>query len=545
MIKPEDRRNGLGVADRAFQDHLENRPEGQHAFEDDFVFLWFGFALTESGGEVDRHRFCNESWTGVELQNTAPVGGAVPGFFDELALGSFEFVLSWIDAARGQLPKIILCGVTVLAFEKDASRGAGVIDCQHDNRTGVMDDIAANRYAARFFDVVGAYPKHGAAIYRAGRDQAGFGLGVSGLRRGRFGHGNNIKQVSAAGMGWGKLRRRASPSTLRLLRAGPTSGAVARWFVSWVCAQGTYAGSWTTQQKKWVTGFIDGGRASAMLPGMKRKPRIAIVGPGNLGRALAVSLCQAGYRIEAILGGSRGSAQNLAKRVGSSGSDASRADLVWFCVPDAEIARAAVDLVERYSWKGKVALHSSGALSSDELDVLGRVGASVGSAHPMMTFVRGARPSLKGVPFAIEGDESAVRVAQAIVRDLGGEAYTIRKKEKAAYHAWGTFASPLLTALFATTEQVAGLAGLKRKTARRRMKAILFQTLSNYAALGAAAGFSGPIVRGDVQTIRKHLEILRATPQARTVYVALARAALEYLPAKNKGAIKRLLASGE
>jgi predicted short-subunit dehydrogenase-like oxidoreductase (DUF2520 family) len=282
-----------------------------------------------------------------------------------------------------------------------------------------------------------------------------------------------------------------------------------------------------------------------MLPGMTRKPRIAIVGPGNLGTTLALSLCRAGYRIEAILGGSRRNAQNLAKQVGAGASDASRADLVWFCVPDGEIARAAADFAETHAWRGKVALHSSGALASDELNVLAHKGAAVASAHPMMTFVRGSRPSLKSVPFAIEGDGSAVRIARAIVRDLGGEAYTIRKKEKAAYHAWGTCASPLLTSLLATTEQVAGLAGLEPKTARRRMSAILFQTLSNYVGLGAAAGFSGPIVRGDVRTIRKHLEVLRAAPPARTVYVALVRAALEYLPAKNKRALKRLLASGE
>lgn len=295
-----------------------------------------------------------------------------------------------------------------------------------------------------------------------------------------------------------------------------------------------------------MTGVVDeGGIASAMLPDMTRKPRIAIVGPGNLGTMLAISLHRAGYRIQAILGGSRRSAHNLAKQVGSGTADASRADLVWFCVPDAKIAHAAADFAETYAWKGKVALHSSGALASDELNVLARQGAAVASAHPLMTFVRGSRPSLKSVPFAIEGDGSAVRAARTIVRDLGGEAYTIRKKEKAAYHAWGTFASPLLTALLATTEQVAGLAGLEPKTARRRMKAILFQTLSNYAALGAAAGFSGPIVRGDLRTIRKHLEVLRAAPRARAVYVALARAALEYLPAKNKGAIKRLLVSRE
>ena len=277
---------------------------------------------------------------------------------------------------------------------------------------------------------------------------------------------------------------------------------------------------------------------------MRTKPSIAIVGPGKLGTALALLLREAGYPIAAVVGGSRRRAQKLARQVGARGAHLSAADVVWFSVPDSNIARAAQDLAGKLSWKGRAALHSSGALTSDELDVLRRKGAAVASAHPLMTFVRGARPSLAGVPFAVEGDSLAARVAEAIIRDLGGRAHRIAKRDKTAYHTWATFASPLLTALLATTERVAGIAGVKGKAARKRMTPILLETLSNYVALGAANGFSGPILRGDVETVRRHLQVLHSASQARAVYVALARAALEYLPGKNRSSLRQLLGSG-
>jgi predicted short-subunit dehydrogenase-like oxidoreductase (DUF2520 family) len=287
-----------------------------------------------------------------------------------------------------------------------------------------------------------------------------------------------------------------------------------------------------------------------MLPDMAAKPLVAIVGAGNLGAALAVSLQRVGYTIEAVIVRSRGAslrkAQRLAKQVGARASlDPSdvRANLIWFCVPDAEIDRAAHAIAGKIKWKGRVALHSSGALASDELAVLRSRGASVASVHPLMTFVGGSRPSLAGVPFALEGDAPAARVARRVVEDVGGHAYSIRKNDKAAYHAWGTFASPLFTALLATTEQVAALAGVNRKAAKRRMIPILLQTLANYAAFDAPGAFSGPIVRGDVDTVKRHLRVLRGTPAASEVYSALARSALSYLPTKNKAELERALGS--
>lgn len=283
---------------------------------------------------------------------------------------------------------------------------------------------------------------------------------------------------------------------------------------------------------------------------MTGKPRIAIVGAGNLGSALAVSLRNAGFAIDAVIARSTErsvkKARHLAKEIGAralSDADDLSAELVWFCVPDSEIARAAQTWAPRFRWKGTVALHSSGALTSDELEPLRRRGAAVASVHPLMTFVSGSRPALAGVPFAIEGDRRAVQMARRIVRELGGQPFGIRKQDKPAYHAWGTFASPLLTALLATTERVAGLAHVKRKDAVRRMIPILQQTLANYAERGAARSFSGPIIRGDVDTVNLHLKVLRSVPSAREVYGSLARASLEFLPVKHKNALRRLLDS--
>jgi predicted short-subunit dehydrogenase-like oxidoreductase (DUF2520 family) len=285
-----------------------------------------------------------------------------------------------------------------------------------------------------------------------------------------------------------------------------------------------------------------------MLPGMAGKPRVAIVGAGNLGSALAWSLQEAGYAIEAVIARSRGEslkqARRLARQVGARATiDMSSvcAGLVWFCVPDGAIAAAAQSIAAQVEWKGRVALHSSGALGSDELASLRKRGAAVASVHPLMTFVPGSRPSLRGVSFALEGDAAAVRVARRMVRDLGGRAYSIREADKAAYHAWGTFASPLFTALLATTEEVASMAGVSRKAAKQRMIPILQQTLANYAALGAAGAFSGPIVRGDVNTVKRHLQMLYGTPVVREVYLALAGSALRYLPSKGKTALRGTL----
>ena len=284
---------------------------------------------------------------------------------------------------------------------------------------------------------------------------------------------------------------------------------------------------------------------------MPAKPRVAIVGPGNLGTATALTLRKAGYAVSEIIyregGRSRARAVALARKVRARTCDFTDAELsaeiIWLCVPDRQIAACATSLAPRTSWKKKIVLHSSGALASDELITLRQLGASAASLHPLMTFVPSSTPSLVGVPFAAEGDSLALRAARAIVRDLGGDIFLINKENKAAYHAWGSFSSPLLIALLVTAEQVAHSAGIRGSAARKRMLPILRQTLSNYAEKGAAKAFSGPIIRGDADTVRKHLETLKRIPDALQVYVALARSALRTLPNEERDQLEAVLAN--
>ena len=290
---------------------------------------------------------------------------------------------------------------------------------------------------------------------------------------------------------------------------------------------------------------------------MTRKPIVAIVGAGSLATSLAAALDDAGFTITEIVARnslqSRRCPRTLAAKVGAqvvtANSAALDATVLWFCVPDREIRGAASAVADRLaaraatSKKNKIrfAFHSSGALSSRELEPLRKAGAAVASVHPLMTFVAGARPSLQGVPFAMEGDDAATRVARRIVRELGGESFRLPASRKAAYHAWATLTSPLLLAFLVTLEEAARAAGLTREDARRKSLPIIRQTLANYSRLGPAHSFSGPLVRGDAQTVARHLAVLKQHPAAREVYVALARAALRGLPVKNKDGLKRLL----
>ena len=281
---------------------------------------------------------------------------------------------------------------------------------------------------------------------------------------------------------------------------------------------------------------------------MAGKPGVTIVGSGRLGSALAVELKRAGYRIVEIVSRSGKisvrRSRSLARRVGASAVEVGAplaGDIVWVCVPDAAVAPTAQALASSGGWQGKIALHPSGALSSSVLRPLRQAGASVASAHPLMTFVAKSKPSFRGVPFAIEGDPHAVRVARRVAKDLGSQAFSLDARLKGAYHAWSTYSSPLLVALLVTSEQVGREAGVPPRAARRRMLPILEQTLRNYGALGPAAAFSGPLVRGDAQTIAMHLRALRGSPEARNAYVALAKSALKHLPVKNRSQIAKLL----
>ncbi|HEY4677380.1 MAG TPA: DUF2520 domain-containing protein [Candidatus Angelobacter sp.] len=279
------------------------------------------------------------------------------------------------------------------------------------------------------------------------------------------------------------------------------------------------------------------------------KATITLIGAGNLAQALGPALKAAGYRVEFVAARQTASSRRRAAMLAGaleartqSLSDAGpTSDILWICHTDDALGETAKLLAHKPRWSGKVVFHSSGALSSDVLSPLKRKGAYTASLHPMMTFVPGATPRMEEVPFAVEGDSRAVAVARRIVRDLGAESFAIKKAAKPLYHALGSFSSPLIVAALVTAERVGRSAGLTASQTRRVMAPILRQTLKNYAERGAAAAFSGPIKRGDINTVLRHLKELKRVPGASEVYRALVKSALMDLPAKNREALAKII----
>lgn len=283
--------------------------------------------------------------------------------------------------------------------------------------------------------------------------------------------------------------------------------------------------------------------------GKNRRPSIHLIGPGRLGSALATNLKGAGWTVETLLVRRKTRiplcvlklAREVGARAAKLGSEPIPAGLVLITVPDGSIAQVAADIASGQPWRGRIVFHCSGALTSDALAALRARGAKVASVHPVMTFAANTTPNLKGVRFGVEGDAAAVRLAKRIVRELGGVPVDIRKENKVLYHAFGAFASPLVIALMAALEEVGAAAGLGRKDLSALAGPLLRQTVENYLQRGAAAAFTGPLVRGDAEVIDRHLKALKKTPLAREVYLALAKVAIMKLPVKSRSAVKKTI----
>lgn len=281
----------------------------------------------------------------------------------------------------------------------------------------------------------------------------------------------------------------------------------------------------------------------------KHTTEITIIGAGTLATALAGSLHDHGFRIVEIVyhAGSPtlDRAHTLAKKVHARARVLADArftgKLVWICVPDDAISDIAHQIVSRADWRHKVVVHSSGALASDVLWPLKHAGAEVASAHPLMTFVNLPAPNFKKVPFAIEGDSKALTMIAAIVSSLGSKPFRIDKQFKAAYHVFGFFCSPALIALLAAAQHVGALAGLDEVRSRQLMEPIVRQTIKNCFRSTPQEAFSGPMRRGDVATIQKHLETLKREPNLLGLYRALGRIALQQLPVNHTQELKKLI----
>jgi len=248
---------------------------------------------------------------------------------------------------------------------------------------------------------------------------------------------------------------------------------------------------------------------------------LAIIGAGRVGRALGRQLREAGWRIGAVLTRSEASARRAVRFIGAGKAFAGitrqvlLSQVILIATPDDEIVVVARELarIGEEELRGRVILHTSGAMDSGALEPLRAHGATVGSMHPLQSFSGVAVPSLEGRVFAIEGQTQAVRVARRIARELGGSPVRVAGDKKLLYHAAAAMAAGHILAVEEAATQVLLSLGMKRREAVRALLPLTRQVLDNFETLGPRAAWTGPLSRGDFKVVRAHLQALRRSPK--------------------------------
>jgi predicted short-subunit dehydrogenase-like oxidoreductase (DUF2520 family) len=274
------------------------------------------------------------------------------------------------------------------------------------------------------------------------------------------------------------------------------------------------------------------------------RPTVAIVGAGQLGCALGRRLHELGWQIGSVVTRNKKSACAAVRAIGSGQPHARLtrqvvgADLILIATPDSALPRVADELarIAGDELQGKVVLHTSGALDRRALVPLERLGAATGSLHPMQTFTGHTAPGLEGTMIAIEGTPVALRRARQIARSLGGIPMRIDGRNKAAYHAAGALVAWHALALIeAATRMLMSLKFTRRHTMRALLP-LLRQTLDNFERLGPRVAWTGPLPRGEYNTIAAHAEAMRKYPREfRETYAVLSRLAITlFSPAARK-----------
>jgi predicted short-subunit dehydrogenase-like oxidoreductase (DUF2520 family) len=243
--------------------------------------------------------------------------------------------------------------------------------------------------------------------------------------------------------------------------------------------------------------------------------KTGFIGAGKTGTALAARLSQKAWPVVAVYSRAPSSAYKLAGlvpncRVCNTAQElAEVAELVFLTTPDDVIGRVCGEV----QWhKGHSVVHCSGAHSVDILEPAKRLGAGVGSFHPLQTFadVSQAIENLPGSTFALEGEEPLLAVLKQLAHVLEGNWVELKPGDKVLYHAAAVFACNYLVTLVKLALDLWRDFGIGQKEAIAALLPLVKGTVSNIARIGLPDCLTGPIARGDCGTIRKHLEALEA-----------------------------------
>ncbi|MBC8031017.1 MAG: DUF2520 domain-containing protein [Pyrinomonadaceae bacterium] len=262
----------------------------------------------------------------------------------------------------------------------------------------------------------------------------------------------------------------------------------------------------------------------------RNKPSVSIIGIGRVGQALANALQSVGYPVVALVFRDSAQAKRARKLFSKStfpdtlllASDQLESlpasDLLLITTPDDAIEEMAEKVAAlpnggrpngKPNGKQSAVLHTSGALSSDALAPLSKVGFSVGSIHPLVAIdpAEGAA-ALRGAFYCIEGRKLAASFAKSIALDLGGTPIRIKTANKALYHAAAVMASPHVVALFDLAVKLMVMSGVEWSDARKMLLPLVDSTVKNLRARAPSSALTGTFARGDIGTVERHLKAL-------------------------------------
>lgn len=245
------------------------------------------------------------------------------------------------------------------------------------------------------------------------------------------------------------------------------------------------------------------------------KPSFAIVGCGKVGTALGIFLARAGYTPAGFASKSLSSAKHLADIIFSNNfSDipwniTRHADVVFITTPDSAIEDTCSAISRNAGFaENAVVLHCSGALASSVLSSAKTCNAWTGSMHPLQSFASADYRTnpFEGINVSIEGEGRAVNIAKTMAADLKGTVVTLLTEAKTLYHASAVVASNYLITLLDLAVQLIQEAGVNRQDAFNLLKPLVEGTLLNIEKFGVRKALTGPIARGDIKTVKKHIQ---------------------------------------
>lgn len=271
------------------------------------------------------------------------------------------------------------------------------------------------------------------------------------------------------------------------------------------------------------------------------KLRIGFIGAGRLGKALAWSLARAGLHVSAVASVTLANARALAEPIpGCVTADAQAVvdscDLVFVTTPDGAIAATSAAL----RWRpGMAAVHCSGVTEVSALASASRDGALVGGFHPMQTFADPAvaMAALPGSTITLEAAEPLMAALEALTQRLGCRVNRLPPGMRGRYHAAAGYTSQFINALFGEATTIWRSWGATDEDALKALLPMAQGTLASIASAGIAGGMPGPVSRGDVSSVEKHVAALSQLGEgtisfyrqlcASTVPLALAHGAID------------------